>query len=256
MQIRILGAHNLESDKTRLTSLLIDGELAVDAGSITSVLSLKEQQQIRSILLSHHHFDHIRDIATFGLNNQFWGTKRIYSTKPVLEKLHQYLINGILYPDFTKTPTVNPSLILLDIELYSSEPVDTYFVSPLPVNHVDLTVGYEIISSDNKSIFFTSDTGEGLNECWNYLTAPQILFVETTLPNSMKEDAIRTKHLTPELLKKELVLFKTLKHYLPKIVVIHRNPIYEDEIKSELELVSKEINNEIIIGHEDLVIDL
>jgi hypothetical protein len=72
----------------------------------------------------------------------------------------------------------------------------------------------------------------------------------------MKEEAIRTKHLTPELLKKELVLFKTLKHYLPKIVVIHRNPLYEDEIKSELELVSKEINTEIIIGHEDLVIDL
>ncbi|MCX6012248.1 MAG: MBL fold metallo-hydrolase [Chloroflexi bacterium] len=256
MQVRILGAHNLESDKTRLTSILIDGEMAIDAGSITSTLSFKEQQQITSILLSHHHFDHIRDIATFGYANKGSGTKKVYSVKSVLEKVSKYLTNGVLYPDFTKTPSIKPSLIFFDIDLYSNEPIDTYFVTPLPVNHVDSTVGYEIASSENKTIFYSSDTGPGLSECWKYITEPNLMLIETTLPNRMLEDAIESKHLTPALLKNELILFKKLKNYIPKIVIVHMNPMYEDEIKNELEVVSKEINAEIVPGYENLIIDL
>ena len=63
MEIRFLGVHNLESVDTKLVSLLIDGVLAVDAGSITTTLSFEEQQRIKSFLITHHHFDHIRDLA-------------------------------------------------------------------------------------------------------------------------------------------------------------------------------------------------
>ena len=36
-----------------------------------------------------------------------------------------------------------------------------------------------------------------------------------------------TGHLTPELLKQELVTFRELKGYLPEVVAVHMNPAFE-----------------------------
>ena len=68
MKIRILGAHNIESKDTGCSSLLIDGVLALDAGALTSRLSLKAQQRLEALLLTHRHFDHVKDIPTLGMN--------------------------------------------------------------------------------------------------------------------------------------------------------------------------------------------
>ena len=39
MQVRVLGAHNLETDATHHTCFLVDGVLAIDAGSIATTLA-------------------------------------------------------------------------------------------------------------------------------------------------------------------------------------------------------------------------
>ena len=70
MRVRVLGAHQLETRDTRLTSFLVDGVLAVDAGSLTSGLTLEEQESVEAILITHQHFDHCRDLLTFGLNTR------------------------------------------------------------------------------------------------------------------------------------------------------------------------------------------
>ena len=67
MRVRVLGAHNLETGRARHTCFLIDGVLAIDAGSLVSSLSLVEQGEIRALLITHQHFDHARDIPTLGL---------------------------------------------------------------------------------------------------------------------------------------------------------------------------------------------
>jgi phosphoribosyl 1,2-cyclic phosphodiesterase len=67
MELEILGAHNCESKDAKLTSLLVDGSVAIDVGSLTSSLSLDAQKMVRAILLTHRHYDHIRDLATFGM---------------------------------------------------------------------------------------------------------------------------------------------------------------------------------------------
>ncbi|GAG76974.1 unnamed protein product, partial [marine sediment metagenome] len=68
MHIQVLGAHNCESQNSKLISLLIDDVLAIDAGALTSSLSLEAQQKIKAILLTHQHYDHIRDIPTIAMN--------------------------------------------------------------------------------------------------------------------------------------------------------------------------------------------
>ncbi len=80
MNIRFLGAHNCEWPKTRLISLLIDDVLAIDAGALTSSLSLEGQQKIKAILLTHQHYDHVRDIPTLAMNLFLSGaTTKVYS---------------------------------------------------------------------------------------------------------------------------------------------------------------------------------
>ncbi len=67
MDVRILGAHNLESNRTHHTCFLIDGVLVIDMGSVASSLSPAEQGEILALLITHRHFDHIRDIPTLAL---------------------------------------------------------------------------------------------------------------------------------------------------------------------------------------------
>ena len=64
MEIRVLGAHMLESRDTRHTCFLIDNVMALDAGSLASALTVSEQAKVAAVLLTHRHFDHIRDLPT------------------------------------------------------------------------------------------------------------------------------------------------------------------------------------------------
>ncbi len=68
MKIRFLGAHNLVTNTTRTMTLLVDGVIALDAGCLASALSFKAQRQIHSVLLTHAHYDHTRDIPAFAMN--------------------------------------------------------------------------------------------------------------------------------------------------------------------------------------------
>ena len=52
MKIRFLGAHNTETSTAGLMCLLLDGEIALDAGSLTSKLSLQQQLALKAVLFT------------------------------------------------------------------------------------------------------------------------------------------------------------------------------------------------------------
>ncbi|GAH21991.1 unnamed protein product [marine sediment metagenome] len=82
MNIQVLGAHNCESQNSKFISLLIDDILVIDAGGLTSSLSFAAQQKIKAILLTHQHYDHIRDVPAIAMNFYLCGaTINIYSTQ-------------------------------------------------------------------------------------------------------------------------------------------------------------------------------
>src|SRR5512136_622672 len=100
MEIRILGAHNVESVDTRLTSVLVDGILAMDAGALTSSLTFPEQEKVSSILLTHCHYDHVRDIASIALNSTYVRkTIKVYAQASTLEALLKHILNNVIYPN-------------------------------------------------------------------------------------------------------------------------------------------------------------
>jgi ribonuclease BN (tRNA processing enzyme) len=252
MNIRFLGTHNSESRTTSCISLLVDGVLAIDAGGLTSNLSISEQAKLHSILVTHQHFDHTRDIPGIALKFFSLGTSiKIYSAEGVLNAIETHLLNGTVFPTFQYLPISKPTVSLNIIKPYQSENIDGYGILAIPVRHIENTMGYQVSDKQGKTIFYTGDTGPGLSDCWNYIS-PRLLIIDVTLPNSHEEFARETGHLTPDLLKQELLILKEQKGYLPQIIAIHMDPGLEQEIRKELSAVAQDLNVVISIAQEDM----
>jgi ribonuclease BN (tRNA processing enzyme) len=256
MKIRFLGAHNCESLETRLVSLLVDDVLALDAGGLTSGLSFSAQLQLKAILLTHQHFDHIRDIPTLAMNFYLRRASiNIYSIPPVFDDLKTYLLNDKLYPNFLERPARQPTLRFTALEPLKPVQIEGYSILAVPVSHSVPTVGYQITSHDGKALFFTGDTGPGLAGCWQQVS-PQLLITEVTASNRLDDFMRESGHLTPNLLKQELIAFRRLKGYLPKVATVHMNPDTEAEIARELAAVAEELPATITLAHEGMELRL
>ena len=256
MNIRILGAHNIESQESRCISFLIDDILAVDAGSLTSGLTFPEQRKLRAVLLTHQHYDHVRDIPALGMNFYlFEKTIEIYSTRPVYEALSAHLLNDVLYPDFMEKPPEKPAIQFEIMEPGRTELIAGYAVLPVPVNHAVPTVGYQITSASGKKVFITSDTGPGLSNCWKQVS-PDLLIIELTALNKYNDFARQSGHLTAALLRQELESFREIRGYLPQVVLVHMNPLDEKAIKTQVAVVASALNIKIRPGYEGMRIDI
>jgi phosphoribosyl 1,2-cyclic phosphodiesterase len=258
VEIQILGAHQLELKGARLTCLLIDGTLAIDAGGLTSALSLPEQKKIKTVLLTHHHFDHSRDLVTLAANaGYYWqGQLEVYALRYTLDIVTNCLLDGKMYANFLEYPSKEkPTLILEAIEPYGRKTIAGYDVLAVPVKHSVPTVGYQITSSDGKSLFYTSDTTVGISDCWQHVS-PQLLITEVAGPNKYGDWLKKAGHLCAGFLREELIQFRQLKGYLPRVIVIHIGNPYEQEIKEEVAQVAQELEADISLGYEDMKVTL
>jgi ribonuclease BN (tRNA processing enzyme) len=256
MNIQVLGAHNCESQSSKFISLLIDDILAIDAGGLTSSLSFQAQQKLKAILLTHQHYDHIRDIPALGMTFYLHkATINIYSTQSVYDALTTHLLNGKLYPNFLEQPQQNPTIKFTIIEPYRTEQIEGYSILATEVNHSVPTIAYQVTSPEGKTVFYTGDTGPGLADCWKYVS-PQLLIIEVIGSNRYEEPAKESGHLTPGLLKQELITFQQLKGYLPQVVTVHMSPTLEKEIETEIAVVGKALNNSITLAYEGMQLQL
>ena len=261
MEIRVLGAHNLESNQTRHTCLLVDGVLGLDAGSLVSALDFSEQALIQALLITHRHFDHTRDIPTLGLARQ--GDQRaidVYSLSETLESVHDHLINGDVYPDFTKglngTP---PKYRFHPVEPGVSFQVLKYHVTPVPVPHPVPALGFIVRADSGRSMAYTGDTGGDLLPFLKGEAVPEVLFVDVTFPNGMEAHARLTGHLTPSLLRSQLLAASENnpsmpRPSLPKMVAVHISPAHQDQVEQQLSALAVEMGLDLTAGYEDMVL--
>jgi ribonuclease BN (tRNA processing enzyme) len=250
MKVKFLGVHTIEAVQARIPCILVDGVLALDAGSLSS-LSATEQLGINAILLTHQHYDHLRDIPIFGmtlrLNN---ASVTVYGPIEVQNILIKHLLNGVFYPRFLETSVI----AYHPITPGQSFSINDYSIMPVAMRHSVPTVGYEIRAS-GRSLFYSSDTGPGLDNIWEHIQ-PDIIVMEVTAPNCQADFGRKAGHLTPILLKDELSNFQKLKGYIPLVYTVHMNPFTEDTIRSELSEVAHSLNCHIIPAHEGLEIDV
>lgn len=249
MQIRFLGAHNTETQTARLPGVLIDNRLALDAGSLTSALSLEEQLKLDAILLTHGHFDHIRDIPVIAMNCFLNNTgTRVYGSAAVRQALADYILNGEIYSRFLEKPALDFRVI----EPFKPFAIGEYRITAIPVNHSVPAVGFYITFHDRK-LFYSGDTGPGLESCWK-LISPDILIIEVTASNRWEDFGHQSQHLTPDILRRELLSFQNIRHYLPRVIIQHLNPFLEADIRVEIEQVARELKADITLAYESLEI--
>ncbi len=249
MIIRFLGTHNAESKNTRLVCFLIDDVLAVDAGSLVSELTFPEQKKINAILLSHGHYDHIRAVPAFAFNNSDRTTK-VIATQKTLEILSSHLIDGVVYPEFTSNASFlqKATLQLIPLEPFRPQNIEGYKVRAVPVQHNLDGVGLEI-TSGGKTLFYTGDTGPGLSSVWTNIS-PQLIITDLTWPNRLASSAKNAGHLCPEMLEEELIEFRRVNKYMPKVTAIHLSPQHESEIEGEVKEIAESLGIPINIAHE------
>jgi len=255
VEIQILGAHQFESKGARLTSLLIDGTLVIDAGGLTSALSVPEQEKIKTVLLTHHHFDHTRDLVTLAANAGYRQEQLVvYGLRYTLDIITTCLLDGKMYINFLEYPSKEkPTVILEAIEPYNKKSIAGYDILAVPAEHSVPAIGYQITSSDGKSLFYTGDTTSGISDQWQHI-CPQLLITEVTGPNKYGDWLKKAGHFCAGLLKEELIQFRQLKGYLPRVIVIHIGNPVEQEIKKEVAQVAQELEADISLGYEDMKI--
>ena len=256
MKLRILGAHNVETRHTRMESHLVNGELALDAGSLTRSLTQEELRDIRAIILSHRHFDHVKDLLPLGIAlRNAEGTINVYAIQDTVDAVRETLMNGRLFPDFTSEPSEDaPTYRMFTGAFYEPFEVLGYEVIAVPVPHSVPAGGFQISDGDVR-LFYTGDTGRGLGAAWEHV-APDVLLTEVTFGNENEAGARASGHLTPKLLMDELDKFREIHGRVPQIIVSHINPVWEDAVRSELAGITEATGQAFTIGEADMTIDL
>ncbi|WP_085812212.1 3',5'-cyclic-nucleotide phosphodiesterase [Geoanaerobacter pelophilus] len=234
MRLRVLGCSGAEFPGHSPSAFLIDDSLLLDAGTVGAVLSEEEQWRIKDILVTHSHLDHIRGIPLLADNIVVSGISRtvqVLGTTEVLAALGSHLMNGVIWPDFTRIPTPEaPVLRYQPITVEAPFQVGDYEVLACPVNHPVPAVGYRV-SRGGASLLYTGDTGPTAR-IWELAGELAALIVEVSFPSEMEEIALLTGHLTPALLGIELAKLPKLPS---RILITHLKPQYYDRIKDELE---------------------
>jgi cAMP phosphodiesterase len=233
--MRVLGCSGGELPRHRTTCFLVDGRLAIDAGALTASLPLEELLKVDDIVLTHSHFDHVKDVPL--LSDLLVGRRktpvRVHASTACAKTLKNSVFNDELWPDFTRIPTMQmPVIEIVPFDPEKPFKAGRYTVSPVPVHHPVESVGF-VLSDGKCSIGVSGDTGP-TGRFWSRVNAEKklkALLVELSFPNELQWLADVSGHLTPRTLESELT--KLSRNGFP-VLLYHLKPAYVAELKREL----------------------
>jgi cAMP phosphodiesterase len=219
----------------RLTCFLIDDRVTVDAGSIGIALTEAQRRTVRDVIVTHPHMDHIASLPIFvdDLFGEVEEPIRIHATQEVIDLLKRDVFNDNVYPRFDELSNEHGHVMkYVPFSLGQEFRVAHLTVTAAPVNHIVPTVGL-LVTDGKTTLAFSSDTAE-TNDFWTMINrTPRLdaLFIEASFPNSMRELAEASKHLTPAMLRGEL---NKLNHNGIDILAVHIKPAYRETVVKEL----------------------
>jgi ribonuclease BN (tRNA processing enzyme) len=235
MRLRILGCSGgIGGRHLRTTSMLLDRDILVDAGTGVCDLTLAELTPINHVFLTHSHLDHVASIPfivdTVGQMRDLPLT--VHALPATIEILKNHIFNWSIWPDFTQIPSPERAYLRYEpIEVGETRNLGGRKITALPANHVVPAVGYRL-DSGVASLVFTGDTTTN-DELWaivNRIANLKHLIIECAFCNREKQLAIAARHLCPSMLAEELAkLERTC-----EVFITHLKP-------GEIELTMEEI---------------
>ena len=235
MRFRVLGCSGGELPHHRTTCFLVDGRLAIDAGALTSSLPLPQLLKVDDVVLTHSHFDHIKDVPLLAdlLVGRRATPLRVHASTECARTLRQSVFNDELWPDFTRIPSAGrPIVELRPFSTRRAFQAGGLRFQPVPVRHPVESVGF-VVSNGRSAFAISGDTGP-TTAFWKQVNATpglKALLVELSFPNHLQRLADLSGHLTPRTLAGELA--KLERSDLP-VLLYHLKPAYVASLRREV----------------------
>ena len=230
-----ISADGHPSPEQRLSCFIVDGRVALDAGSIAIGLDDAERESVRDVIITHPHIDHLATLPIF-VDDLFAFLKepvRIHATQEVCDLVARDIFNGTVYPpfqDFNNGTT--PVMQFVPFRTGEEFRVAHLRITAVPVRHIVPTVGM-VFTDGATTIALSSDTAS-TDEFWHLVNRePRVdaLLIEASFPNFLSKLAEASGHLTPDALGQEL---NKLAHKDLEILAMHLKPSFRHQLIEEL----------------------
>ncbi len=224
------------SRRQHLSCFVVDDCVAIDAGSLAMAATDAQKKQIRDVVLTHAHLDHIAGLPLF-IDDLFATLDApicVHCSTDVIETLERDIFNWEIYPRFTELQNENGAVMQYQPFEAGREFIIKHLrIKSIAVNHKVPSVGF-IISDDKTTFALTGDTAEmdGFWRAVNAETKLSVLLIECAFPNELEELAEISHHLTPRNLQKELAKFDRREC---SVYIVNIKPMYCDEVVRQIE---------------------
>lgn len=251
MRIKILGCSGGIGGALRTTSLLVDRDILIDAGTGVGDLTIDEMMAIDHIFVTHSHLDHIAFIPFLidTVNGLRHHPVTVHAIPETIQSLKEHIFNWKIWPDFNVIPDREQPFLKYSV-LQPGAPVDVAgrTITPVPANHVVPAVGY-CLDSGRGSLIFTGDTAscDALWQKANAIANLKHVIIETSFTNAEADMARLSKHLCPSMLFEELAKLERP----AEVYITHLKPGEGEKIMREIQreqysLVIKELQHQQI----------
>lgn len=208
MKVRMLPSSVGGGRLEYLTTFVIDGVVAIDAGSLGFWPSPSVHAGVRHVFLSHTHADHVCSLPMFVTNaaERHAGPVVVRGSAGVLDSLARDVFNGRIWPDFLQLSSQGAPLLTLE-EAAAGVACDVgrLRITPVAVDHSIPTVSH-VVDDGRAAIVISTDSGptDGLWRAAARLRHLKAIFLGTSFPEEERALAAVAGHLTPSLVAKEL----------------------------------------------------
>lgn len=224
------------SARQHLPCFVINDSVALDAGSLAIAANDLQRSQIRDVILTHAHLDHIAGLPLF-IDDLFAVLEepiRVHATREVVEILEKNIFNWEIYPRFSELCNQKCRTMKYQPFVAGQEfTVKNLRFTAVEVNHKVPTVGL-IISDGATTLAMSGDTAR-MDGFWNRVNETEktdAILIECAFPDDLSELAEISYHLTPSGLGREIA---KLKRRACPIYVINLKPMYRELIVEQIE---------------------
>ena len=238
MKIQLLPStieNGVVTAKQHLSCFVIDDLVAIDAGSLAMSANEIQRKQIRDVVLTHAHIDHIAGLPLFidDLFAEIDKPVEVYASQEVIDILERDVFNWDVYPRFSELENDHGAVMKYrPFELGKTFHVEHLEISAVGVNHKVPAVGFTV--SDGATKFAISGDTAEMEEFWISINGEKdidALLIECAFPTRLNDLAQISHHMTPSRLKSELEKFDSKDC---PVYVINIKPSYYAEILKEL----------------------